>query len=70
MLEPHNRIYKAIKNAVDWAARVAQRFSIAFSPGPDPGDRIEFHIRLPAWSLLLPLTMSLRLSLSVSLMNK
>ena len=27
-----------IKNVPSWAARVAQRFSAAFSPGHDPGD--------------------------------
>ena len=32
--------------------------------------RIESHVRLPAWSLLLPLPVSLFLSLCVSLMNK
>ena len=52
------------------ATPVAQRFSVAFSPGRVPGRRrIESHIRLPAWSLLLPLPVSLPLSLSVS-MNK
>ena len=44
------------------AAQMAQRFSAAFSPGPDPG--IEFHIGLPAWSLLFPLPVSLPLSVS------
>ena len=34
------------------AARVAQQFSAAFSPGPDPGDP-------GAWSLLLPQPVSL-----------
>ena len=34
------------------------------------GSGIESHIRLPAWSLLHPLPMSLPFSLSVSLMNK
>ena len=34
------------------------------------GLRIESHIRLPAWSLLLPLPMYLLFSLSVSFMNK
>ena len=55
------------------AARVAQRFSADFSPGCDPGDPrqgIESHVRLLAWSLLLPLPVSLPLSLCVSLMNK
>ena len=47
---------------------VAQRFSATFSPGPDPGDPgIESHVRLPAWSLLLPLPVSLPPSLSLSL---
>ena len=32
--------------------------------------RIESHMELPAWSLLLPLPMFLPLSLSMSLMNK
>ena len=36
---------------------MAQRFSAAFSLGCDPGD--------PAWSLLLPLLVSLPLSLCV-----
>ena len=35
-----------------------------------PGSGIEFCIRLPAGSLLLPLSMSLPLSLSLSLINK
>ena len=49
--------------------RVAQQFSTAFSPGPDSGDPgSTSHIGLPAWSLLLPLPVSL--TLSVSLMNK
>ena len=44
----------------------------AIGSGRDPGIRIETHIGLPAWSLLLPLPVSasLSLSLSVSLMNK
>ena len=53
-----------------WAAPVAQQFSAAFSPGPDPGDLIQSHIELPAWSLLLPLPVSLPLSLCMSLINK
>ena len=57
-----------IKKMWSWAAWVAQRFSATFSPGPDPGDPGESHVRLPAWSLLLPLPLSL--SLCLSLMNK
>ena len=38
------------------------------SQGLIPGSRIESHVGLPAWSLLLPLPVSL--PLSVSLMNK
>ena len=50
------------------AARVAQP---ACSLGHDPwGPGIESHIRLPTWSLRLPLRESLPLSLCVSLMNK
>ena len=51
---------------------VAQPFSAACSPECDPGDRpgIESHIGLPEWSLLLPLPVSLPLSLSLSIMNK
>ena len=51
------------------AARVAQRFSTAFSPGPDPGDQD----RVPHWApcmepaSFLPLPGSL--PLSVFLMN-
>ena len=33
-------------------------------PGCDPSLRIESHVRLPAWSLLLPLPVSLPLSVS------
>ena len=47
------------------AAWVPQRFSAAFSPEPDPRDP-ESQVRLPAWSLLLPLPVSLPLSLCVS----
>ena len=43
----------------------------ALGPGRDPGvPRIESHVGLPAWSLLLPLPVSLPLSLCVSFMNK
>ena len=51
------------------AAPVAQQFNAAnFGPGPDPGDPgIESHIGLPdAWSLLLPLHVSLPLSVCLS----
>ena len=42
-----------------------------FGSGHDPwGPGIESHTGLPAWSLLLSLTVSLPLSLSLSLMNK
>ena len=47
------------------AAQVAQQFSTGFSPGSDPGNprpRIESHVRLCAWSLLLPLPLSVCLS--------
>ena len=38
----------------------------ALGSGCDPGNyRIESHIRLPAWNLLLPLPVSLPLSLSL-----
>ena len=38
----------------------------AFGPRRDPGvPRIESHVGLPAWSLLLPLPISLPLSLCV-----
>ena len=51
------------------AARVAQPFSAACSPGRDPGDPgSSSPLGLPAWSLLLPLPVSL--PLSMSLMNK
>ena len=59
-----------MKKLKGWAAWVAQRFSAAFSPGLIPETRIESHIGLLAWSLLLPLPMSLPLSFSLSLMNK
>ena len=43
----------------------------AFGPGHDSwSPRIESRVGLPAWSLLLPLPVSLPLSFSVSLMNK
>ena len=51
------------------AALVAQWFSAAFRD-VILEMRIKFHVGLPAWSLLLPLPMSLPLSLSVSVMNK
>ena len=59
-----------IKNAHSWAARVAQRFSAAFSPGPEPG--------APGWSptsgslqgACFSLCLCLCLSLSVAIMNK
>ena len=52
------------------AATVAQQFSVTFSPGVwSWRPWIESHVRLPAWSLLLPLPVSLPLSLCVS-MNK
>ena len=38
----------------------------AFGPRPDPGVPDESHIGLPAWSLLLPLSLSLPPSLCVS----
>ena len=50
---------------------VAQRFGACHWPRArswSPGT--QSHVRLLAWSLLLPLPMSLCLSLSVSLMNK
>ena len=52
-------------------AWVAQQLSIClrFSAW-SWGLRIESHIGVPAWSLLLPLPVPLHLSLSVSLMNK
>ena len=56
----------ADKKCNHWAAWMAQRFSATFSPGCDPGDGIESHLGLPAWSLLLPLPVSLPLSFSVS----
>ena len=46
--------------------RVAQRFSATFSLGRDAGVPGSSPIGLPAWSLLLPLPVSLALSL----MNK
>ena len=59
-----------IKTGAKWAARGAQRVSGAFSPGRDPGVPGSSPHRVPAGSLLLPLPVSLPLSLSVSLMNK
>ena len=41
---------------------------LPLAQGMIPGSRIQSHIGLPAWSLLLPLPMSL--PLSPSLMNK
>ena len=50
------------------AAPVAQRFGAAFIPGCDPGDPgVESHVGLLAWSLLLPLPVSLPCSLSLYL---
>ena len=50
---------KSVYKFLSRAARVAQRFSAAFSPGPDPAD---LGWRPPAWSLLIPLPVSLPLS--------
>ena len=50
-----------------WAAWVAQQFSTAFSPGPDPGDPGSSPPRAHCMGLLLPLPVSLPLSLSLSL---
>ena len=54
------------------AAQVAQRFRAAFSLGRDPGDPGSSPMSgsLHAWNLLLPLPVSLPLSLSLFLMNK
>ena len=52
-----------------WAARVAQWFSATFGPGCDPGDlgsSPRSLVGLPAWSLLLPLPLSLPLSVCLS----
>ena len=54
-----------LKKCPPWAAPVAQQFG---APSWRPG--IESHFGLPTWSLLLPLPVSLLLSLSVSVMNK
>ena len=49
---------------------MAQWFGAAFSPGCDPGDLgLSPTIGLPAWSLLLPMPVSLPLSLCVSLIG-
>ena len=59
--------YGRPQDGEDRAARVAQWFSAAFRPGCDPGDwrpGIESHAELPAWSLLLPLLVSLPLCFS------
>ena len=49
------------------AAWEAQQFGATLGPGPDPGDLgLESHVGLPTWSLLLPLPVSLRLSLCLS----
>ena len=54
-----------------WDTWVAQWLSICFWPRAwSPGPGIKSHVRLPTGSLLLPLLISLPLSLSVSLMNK
>ena len=60
------QLSKSLKKKKKRAAQVAQRFSAAFSPGCDPGLEIESHVGLPAWSLLLPLPVSLPLSLCLS----
>ena len=58
-----------IKNPKDWDTCVAQQLSICLRLRAWPrGPGIEFHIGLPAGSLLLPLPVSL--PLSGSLMNK
>ena len=46
---------------------MAQPFSAAFSPGRSWRPGIKFRVRLPAWSLLIPLPVSLPFSLSLSL---
>ena len=60
-----------IMNQTERAAQVAQQLSICLRPRAwSWRPRIESHIGLPAWSLLLPLPVSLPLSLSVSWINK
>ena len=50
---------------------VAQRFGACLQPRACSwSPEIESHVRLPAWSLFLPLPVSLPLSVSLSLMNK
>ena len=51
-------------NFIYWAAWVAQRFSGAFGPGHDLGDPGSSTALGSAWSLLLPLLVSLSLCLS------
>ena len=56
------------KKCVGWDAWVAQGFDSCLWPRArswNPG--IESHVKLPAWSLLLPLPASLPLSLSLCL---
>ena len=64
----HSRLL--VKDRKFQAALVAQQFSAAFSPGWSPG--IEYHVGLPAWSLLLLLPVSLPLTfcLCLSWINK
>ena len=60
-----------IINHVGWDAWVAQRSSICLQPRAwswRPG--IKSHIGFPVWSLLLPLPVSLLLSLCLSWINK
>ena len=52
------------------AALVAQQFGAACSLGCDPGDDIKSHVGLPVGGLLLPLPVSLLLSLSLSCISK
>ena len=52
------------------AAQVAQRFSAAFSPGRDPGDRGLSPTSGSLHGACFSLCLCLRLSLSLSLMSK
>ena len=58
---PSSRLIRWFGGIPGWLSSLVP----AFCPGHDPGPRIESRVRLPAWSLLLPL-LSLPLSLCVS----
>lgn len=67
-IQTHVKVFFKYKNnkmthTYNWAAPVAQRLA----PPAAWGVILETHIRLPTWSLLLPLSVSLPLSLFLCL---